>query len=403
MKVIIISPCHLPIPAIKGGAVLTLIESIIQQNEINHKIDLTVVGIYDEVALKASLKYQNTNFIYLRQPKIVKYLDKAMSTIVRMLKGKAKKPNYTYLWNCYVIRKLEKLLLKTDFDKVVIQNAAYPLYAFRSKKIYKKYKGKIIYHLHNDVANRLYKKIFVECKLLLISNYLSKKIVETYGEDIKNNIKILHNGIKYERFSNELSDREKQELRNTFDISPSQKVILFAGRLDPSKGIYELLQAFQRIQDENIVLLIVGSCQFGDNIRTTFEQKIYSISKELGNRVKITGYVPYEEIWKYYKLADIAVLPSMWEEPAGLTIIEAMAAGLPVITTISGGIPEFINENYGILLKRDNKIIENIRASILVMLNDLDTWKCKGVSASYYVKDNLSEEKFYDNFIELII
>ena len=47
-KVLIITPCGLPVPAVKGGAVSTLMESIIKQNEINDQINLTVISSYDK-------------------------------------------------------------------------------------------------------------------------------------------------------------------------------------------------------------------------------------------------------------------------------------------------------------------------------------------------------------------
>ncbi len=65
----------------------------------------------------------------------------------------------------------------------------------------------------------------------------------------------------------------------------------------------------------------------------------------------------------YLKTADIAVVPSMWEEPFGLTVIEAMAAGLPLITTYSGGIPEICN---GVAILVDRKhIVDNLARAIL--------------------------------------
>ena len=62
-------------------------------------------------------------------------------------------------------------------------------------------------------------------------------------------------------------------------------------------------------------------------------------------------------------MADVAVVPSMWEEPFGLTVVEAMAAGLPLITTRSGGIPE-ICEGVATIVGREN-IVENLAAAIL--------------------------------------
>ena len=61
-------------------------------------------------------------------------------------------------------------------------------------------------------------------------------------------------------------------------------------------------------------------------------------------------------------MADIAVVPSIWEEPFGLTVVEAMAAGIPLITTRSGGIPE-ICDNEAVLVGRD-AIVDNLATAI---------------------------------------
>ena len=69
------------------------------------------------------------------------------------------------------------------------------------------------------------------------------------------------------------------------------------------------------------------------------------------------------QVPSYLKMADVAVVPSMWEEPFGLTVVEAMAAGLPLITTRSGGIPE-ICEGVATIVEREN-IVDNLAAAIL--------------------------------------
>lgn len=63
-------------------------------------------------------------------------------------------------------------------------------------------------------------------------------------------------------------------------------------------------------------------------------------------------------------MADVVVLPSMWEEPAGMTIIEAMACRKAVITTVSGGIPEYTGLGNCVLLKKDEDLVDNIVDSI---------------------------------------
>ena len=69
-------------------------------------------------------------------------------------------------------------------------------------------------------------------------------------------------------------------------------------------------------------------------------------------------------MWKYYKLADLAVFPSIWEEPAGLTMLEATIASLPLITTRTGGIVEYLEEEQAIFVDNDEKIVNALTKKI---------------------------------------
>src|SRR6185437_12312731 len=53
-------------------------------------------------------------------------------------------------------------------------------------------------------------------------------------------------------------------------------------------------------------------------------------------------WVPHDELAACYAAADAFVFPSIWAEPFGIPVAEAMAAGLPVVATAVGGIPEIV-------------------------------------------------------------
>ena len=72
----------------------------------------------------------------------------------------------------------------------------------------------------------------------------------------------------------------------------------------------------------------------------------------LGGRVQFTGFVPNDRLPAYYRMADAACFPALWEEPAGITAIEAMACGCPVIAARSGGMPEYLAGSGAILVDR---------------------------------------------------
>ena len=64
MKIAIICSQGLPVPAVKGGAIETLVEIICKENEIYRELDIDVYSIYDDDAIESSKPYKNSKFIY---------------------------------------------------------------------------------------------------------------------------------------------------------------------------------------------------------------------------------------------------------------------------------------------------------------------------------------------------
>ena len=104
---------------------------------------------------------------------------------------------------------------------------------------------------------------------------------------------------------------------------------------------------------------------------------------------------------KLYAIADIAVLPSIWDDPAPLTIIESMAAGLPIITTNSGGIPEYAKNGCAVILKRDENMIYNLKNAIIDLLNHKEKRK-KMSEISKENTETLTLNNYYFNFLKII-
>lgn len=388
-KVLIIMACDLPVPAVKGGAVSTLIESILRVNEKEGKVSFHVFTIGDKESVSASRKYPKTTFINLYHHHWIAFFDKFF-------------PKKQYIRKLYVIAKAISYLKRNDFDAVVLQNSGYLLKIFRNKKLLEKYKGKLYYHLHNDIPTNADKKVMKQCLFILISDYLRKRVIKLCGQEVKNRLITVKNGINIHKFSQQLTPIEKENLRRKLNIKPQQNVLIFTGRIVPEKGIKELLLALEAMNDNNIVLLVIGSTNFGASDCSLFEKEIQEKCEKMADRVRFTGFIHNDELWKYYQLADVAVLPSVWEEPAGLTMIEAVASGVPVVSTISGGIPEYISANCAILVKRDAKLIFSLAEAIRKILDHRKEWMQKIIAGREEVRNMYSEEAFYQRFINVL-
>jgi len=124
-------------------------------------------------------------------------------------------------------------------------------------------------------------------------------------------------------------DAARTALRQGFGCGTGDCVFLFVGRLEPSKGIAELIAAFAMLAKGNVQprLVIVGDGSLADTVRT---------AAAADPAITATGRLAGNDLLNAYAAADVFVLPSLFE-PWGLVVNEAMAAGLPVIASARAG------------------------------------------------------------------
>ncbi len=114
----------------------------------------------------------------------------------------------------------------------------------------------------------------------------------------------------------------------------SEDYLLFAGRIVPEKGVKEAIKV---AQETNHRLLIIGPV-YPDQ-QGYFDQYI---KPHLNDKILYLGYIEQANLVKYYQKAKAFLMPIQWEEPFGLTMVEAMACGTPVVALHRGAVPEII-------------------------------------------------------------
>lgn len=398
MNVLIVSPCvNLPVPAVQGGAVSTLIEYLVKENEVEKKMNLTILSIFNEDAQKKAEEYPNTKFEFIHSIRILDQCDHVIDTVLAL--GRRSKKTHQYFRKQHSLQCISCYMKEHDFDKVVFQNSGYLLNVLKDNSIAEKYKGKLYYHLHNDIPDNISVKAVRQCKLLLISEYLKEHINNVCGQDMSGQCVIVKNGFDCDRFAEQLPEPAKKELKRKLGIGSNKKIVMFAGRISQTKGISELTQAIEKLNRDDCVLMVVGAHNFGTGQTSSFQKQMEQQFAALGKKVCFTGYVPYDEMWKYYQLADMAVLPSIWEEPAGLTMIEACAAGIPLVTTNSGGIPEYVDRDNVMLLDKNRNLVVELKNSINEIFNNLDIWKIKAKRAQRFTREKFNTKNFYKAFL----
>ncbi|MFH1569241.1 MAG: glycosyltransferase [Gemmatimonadota bacterium] len=123
--------------------------------------------------------------------------------------------------------------------------------------------------------------------------------------------------------------------------------LVYVGRLEPAKGIDELLQSVRWLRDQGrqVRAELVGG---GEPARA----RAYATrARQLGidGQVAFVGEVPQSQVAVHLAAADLLVLPSH-SEGMPLSVIEALACGLPVVATACGGLPEIVDEMVGRLV-----------------------------------------------------
>jgi glycosyltransferase involved in cell wall biosynthesis len=196
---------------------------------------------------------------------------------------------------------------------------------------------------------------------LAVSGHVKRILVEKYGMSPAH-VRLLFNGVNVSRFAKPTPE-SRAALFNEFGITQDKKLIVAAGYFIPEKGLGDLLRAAAKIREvrEDVIFILVGD--------GPLERQL----KEEAHSLKIDDIVRFAglrfDVDRFMSASDAVVVPSTWQEPAGLVVVEAMATSRPVIASRVGGIPEYLSEGEaGLLVEPGNP--SQIAEAILRILND---------------------------------
>lgn len=358
-----------PVPASKGGAVATLVELLIAGNEEKKLLDMTVVSYFDEQAVRLSKKYPSIKFIWVKTPWMLRMVDKVIYRALSNFKKVHATSFLSFTALIHYTLKSSAILRKGHFDIALLEHNIPMVWMMK----WSGFKGKYFHHLHNiPRTNAKCKWGISRCDgFICISQFMAEEIMSKHnpiGPVPASKIHLLYNTIDTNLFK-PIPDLDTVSLRKKLGLATDSKILIFTGRLTWEKGIDKLLESLDFLETANVEVLIVGSISFKIENTSSYEIELKAMAEKYKNIVHFTGYIEHAELPKLYNLADIAVLPSMWEEPAGLTMLEAMACGTPVITTKSGGIPEYVGDS-AIVLTRNTQLPQNIAKAIDSLLSN---------------------------------
>jgi glycosyltransferase involved in cell wall biosynthesis len=137
------------------------------------------------------------------------------------------------------------------------------------------------------------------------------------------------------------------------DFSPGdRKTVGFFGRIAPEKGLHVLVEAYHRLKRKTAMpLRLVAGGYLGPEHREYFAGIDKRID-ELGLRGEFTYAGSPDRAGKQRLLQsfDVMSMPATYDEPKGLSLLEAMAAGVPVVQPSRGSFPEIVEKTGGGLL-----------------------------------------------------
>jgi glycosyltransferase involved in cell wall biosynthesis/O-antigen/teichoic acid export membrane protein len=213
------------------------------------------------------------------------------------------------------------------------------------------------------------------------SNFITDLVRNRFPE-FADRCATVYNGVDYERF---------QERVHPPADAPPRKIV-FVGRISPEKGLHVLIQAFGQVAAEypEVSLDLVGPDEINDpslvvsltddplvnQLLPWYSSVAYRaaldhlLTPEIRDRVRFLGNFTHSEgLASAYRSGDICVIPSVWEEPFGIPVVEAMACGVPVIATRGGAFPEIIEHGKtGLLVERGN--VDDLAAALRRLLSD---------------------------------
>ncbi len=155
---------------------------------------------------------------------------------------------------------------------------------------------------------------------------------------------------------------------NREDIAPQgEKIVLYAGNFQPYQGIPLLLQAAARLDQKDIIFLLVGESK---SAVAHMMQK--TIELNIAKKVKFTGQVPPSHVPGYVSLADVLVSPRLSGTNTPLKIYSFLKSGKPVVATNLWTHSQILDKNISILVDPDP---DSLAKGISYALNDPEAKK----------------------------
>lgn len=178
-----------------------------------------------------------------------------------------------------------------------------------------------------------------------VSEFTARQWRERLGADPER-FTVVPNGVDVGEFT-PADEAARRAVREELGIPPDAFFILYAGRVDPEKGLDVAIEAMRVLAGEPIHLAIVGDPNPGsfggdDAAAAAYGAELRSHSAALP--ISWHGRLP--DVSRVLAAADLVVLPSRFPDPFPLIVLETLASATPIVASNVGGIPEVLGERF---------------------------------------------------------
>lgn len=342
----------LPVPPVRGGAIEHWVHQVV--NKLNpQQFEITVISRPSGLAPTERVKYVGIPWTKTEQ---AFYWLKERVSWRNPLRYLAKIQN-VMAYGARITAQVK------DAAIVIVHNEPNLLLLMR-----KQAQQQWILHMHNNHLNHaafkwLYQRMLHQVDLVIcVSAYIQKMAQQAYPQHAYKFV-VLFNATDTEMFQpyGQAAQAAVSELLQLPEATP---LVLYVGRLTQEKGVDVLIQAFKQIlhTHPNVRLVVAGSSFFEGAAVTSYQKRLAEIARPIAHHIVFTGYIPHTQLKHLYAAANIVALPSVWQDPCPLVVLETMASGTCIIASRVGGVPEVIDHGVNGVLVMPNQVDELAQA-----------------------------------------
>jgi len=224
----------------------------------------------------------------------------------------------------------------------------------------------------------------VTTRFICVSNFVRDRFLALGGRADRTDV--IHNGIDPAAYPVG-GDDERRSARAELGLPPDRTLVMFYGRIDPSKGIDVLVDSLAGLGTTGrpVELVVVGSAhddEWADRILDSCAVPVHRLTMRT-------------DVVTPLHASDVVVVPSVYDDPFPRTVIEAMCTGRPVIATTTGGIPEALTGQFAAMLVPPGDPVA-LTAKLVEVLDWRDERPELGAQCADHVAQNFSMRSMVD-------